>query len=168
LSVTSTTVVVRAADALWPDAAGDDAIQMEGGRLTFSALGCAVDAWAFESLATRALSSPDPDEALASAKRALALYRGSFLPEERNAAWALAARERLRARHVRLVLGAVERGRERGSFDAARAALERAIEVEPTEKRFRGELAAEYTRAGRAADAQAVLGRRDSGYSSAT
>ncbi len=132
---------------------------MEDGRLTLSGRECTVDAWAFEALAARAESSLDPDESLSAAERALALYQGAFLLEEVDAAWTVAARERLRARHAKLVLKVVERWRERGSLDAARSALEHAAATDPTEARFCDELAAEYRRMGRAADAEAARDR---------
>jgi LuxR family maltose regulon positive regulatory protein len=115
--------------------------------------------WAFESLAARAESSLDADEAVLASEKALEVYRGTFLPEEADASWAVSTRERLGSRHRKLVLATVERWRGLGSFEAARTTLERAIETDPLEGRFSGELMTEYMRLGREADARAVLGR---------
>lgn len=105
-------------DALWPqeegDAAnesfnaavhrlrvllGDPGILTQSGRsLSIDSRRCWVDAWAFES-ALSAHGEVRPD----AAGRALSLYRGAFLQQENDDAWAIPMRERLRARFIQVV-----------------------------------------------------------------
>ncbi|MCC7547977.1 MAG: hypothetical protein IT532_09435 [Burkholderiales bacterium] len=101
-------------DALWPDEEGDaghkslsitvlrlrrllgdnDLIRQHGGRLSIDPQHCWVDAWAFE----RRLDARPADPART--EKALALYAGTFLPHDADAAFSVAARERLRGKFV--------------------------------------------------------------------
>jgi LuxR family transcriptional regulator, maltose regulon positive regulatory protein len=110
-------------EILWPDAEGDAAhrafdttlhrlrrllgsertLLLSNGKLSVNPAVCWVDVWAFERLLGRLdvlLKPPlannvDTQTIARLATRLLALYRGSFLGHETNAAWAVAARERL-------------------------------------------------------------------------
>lgn len=136
------------AEALWPDAEGDDAhnaftvtlqrlrrllgqreaLLLQEGRLSLNAQLCWVDAQAFEAAAVDAAEAAAAD---ADRERALRLYRGAFLAQE-EAAWANAARERLRARFVRLAGVDVRRHLEARDWPGAIACLERLLHADPT------------------------------------
>ena len=101
-------------DALWPDDEGDAArrslsatlhrlrnvlgdlkvVRHSGGELTLDERFCWIDARAFESRIERARRDPRELD------KALALYRGAFLPQEEGVAWAASTRERLRAKFI--------------------------------------------------------------------
>ncbi len=99
-------------DALWPDEEGDaahkslsitvlrlrrllgdnDLIRQCGGKLSIDPQRSWVDAWAFE----RRLGASDAS----TMEKTLALYRGSFLPDDVDAPFTVPTRERLRAKFV--------------------------------------------------------------------
>lgn len=62
---------------------------------------CWVDAWACERLLAQADQQPDPAQGGALLERALSFYEGDFLAGEESA-WAILARERIRARLSRV------------------------------------------------------------------
>jgi len=112
------------ADHLWPELEADaahkslgaalhrlrallgqaDAVILKGARLSLAPRRVWVDASAFGAAieSCRALT-PGADEHLASARRARELYRGAFLADDRDDAWILSTRERLRGRFIQLV-----------------------------------------------------------------
>jgi ATP/maltotriose-dependent transcriptional regulator MalT/DNA-binding SARP family transcriptional activator len=124
------------ADALWPDADGDaarsaldmalhrlrkllgrdDAVLVRESKASLNPEVCWLDVWAFES-------GLEHGEA-----RALALYRGALLASEPDSSWLLPARERLRQRHLRAVLGIGRAAEERGEWSEAAALYESALE----------------------------------------
>jgi DNA-binding SARP family transcriptional activator len=108
-------------DTFWPDEEGDaaarslgaavhrlrgllgipEAVVQQGGQVALDRALVWVDAWAFERVLTAPhASAPDRDAAAATA---LALYGGTFLPEEEGEVWPVAMRERLRSRFVQSV-----------------------------------------------------------------
>jgi DNA-binding SARP family transcriptional activator len=127
-------------DALWPDDEGDaahkalsvtvlrlrrllgdnDLVRQQGGRLSIDTQRCWVDAWAFERL----LTSAPPERMVANdlpspLQQAIALYGGSFLPDDAGEPWTVPARERLRARFIQ-ALGVIGRQLEQhGRYDDA-------------------------------------------------
>ena len=162
------------ADALWPDADGDDAhnafvttlqrlrkllvqrdaLLLQEGRLGLNPQRCWVDALAFESV--------DPDDADPCAaddrERALRLYRGAFLAQE-DAAWAIARRERLRARFVRLGDADVRGHLERSDWEGAVACLEGLLQADATVEPFYQQLMRAQHRLGRSAEVLATYRR---------
>jgi len=162
------------ADALWPDADGDDAhnafvttlqrlrkllvqrdaLLLQEGRLGLNPQRCWVDALAFESV--------DPDDADPCAaddrERALRLYRGAFLAQE-DAAWAIARRERLRARFVRLGDADVRGHLERSDWEGAVACLEGLLQADATVEPFYQQLMRVQHRLGRSAEVLATYRR---------
>jgi hypothetical protein len=120
----------RVAELLWPDAEGDrvrhsfkitlhrlrallgeePVLRADKGLLTLDAERVWLDVWAFErSLgALEAALGARREEPLSPlAEQLVSLYRGPFLDAD-TAAWALAARERLRTRFLRLLAQAAE------------------------------------------------------------
>jgi DNA-binding SARP family transcriptional activator len=142
-------------DNLWPDADGDsaqmsfdvtlhrlrkllgvpDAITCWNGRVNLNPEICWVDAWAFEQMVTTfdrkhlAGGTPDPTEAV-DFQQFLDLYRGAFL-KQKDEAWALSKREKLRAKFIRVVHAHAERCERRGETDHAAKIYERAFEADP-------------------------------------
>lgn len=94
-----------------------DAIRLGNGGLSLDASICWVDAWAFERLLGESMQSADPLTMATRIEQALDLYQGEFLADlnadmrlgDSNNAWALAARERLRSRLLRLVQVAADK-----------------------------------------------------------
>jgi len=104
-------------DALWPDDEGDsardafrvalhrlrkilgnsDAILVEDGRVSLNRDLCWVDALAFDELVHGVPGAGEPDT---DQQRALALYHGVLLPADRDEAWSMALRERLRSKFM--------------------------------------------------------------------
>lgn len=161
------------AEALWPDAEGDDAhnafvttlqrlrkllgqrdaLLLQEGRLGLNPQLCWVDTLAFESV------DADDDAAVAEDReRALLLYRGAFLAHE-DAAWAIAPRERLRARFVRLGGADVRQHVEGADWDGAVACLERLLQADATVEPFYQQLMRAHHRLGRSADVMATYRR---------
>lgn len=151
-------------DALWPDDDGDaaanalsitlvrlrrllgmtEAILHQGGRMSLNPELCWVDAQAFE----RRLA---PDK-LADAGT-LALYGGSFLPEDESEPWSVATRERLRGRFIDALSdcgAALEDAEDPAS--AIRCYL-RGIEADPVVEGFHRGLMRCYERTGRRTEA---------------
>ena len=120
--------VAAATDALWPDAEGDagkrsfdvtlyrlrkllgadEAIRLEGGKLSLNDAMCWIDCFAFERLAA-GLEGAAGERCDELARRSLELYRGHFLANEEAHAWASAYREALRARLRQVVERAGDR-----------------------------------------------------------
>ncbi len=145
------------ADMLWPDLDGDmaqnalevtlhrlrkrirvqDAIQVRTGCLSLNPERVWIDALALDG----AELDRQPDsageqapgaarDAMQLAARALRLYRGPFLPDERECAWSMRTRERVRARFVRIVAEAGRALEAEGRLDSAAGLYERALEVD--------------------------------------
>ena len=138
-----------AIEALWPDAPPEsgrrglrnvlnrlrrscgDVLVRDGAdlRLTDEAR---VDAVDFERDAELALGS-EPDHG--AARRAVALYRGELLADERYESWAAPARERTRDLYARLLDLLAEQVESEGELDEALRLLEQAIEADPYDDR---------------------------------
>jgi DNA-binding SARP family transcriptional activator len=100
----------------------DQAVIVEGGRITLNAQLVWVDAWAFEREIGRA-EDADPR----SLQRAISLYTGGFLGPE-SSAWIVPMRERLRSMFLRAVerLGCIHEtnGRTRDALECYRRGTE--------------------------------------------
>jgi ATP/maltotriose-dependent transcriptional regulator MalT len=107
----------KLADALWPEAEGDAAVQAlrttlfrlrkligeevilrQDGRLTLDPTCCWVDCWAFERL-----SSDDTADSPVRLERLRKLHQGPFLDGTDDAPWARPLRNRLQAKLARLL-----------------------------------------------------------------
>jgi DNA-binding SARP family transcriptional activator len=145
----------RLADALW---AGDEAdaahdalavnlhrlrkllgdngsVILRDGRVSLDASRCWVDAWEFERLLGQASSACDEGGA-ALAERALALYRGAFLDSERDEAWSLSMRERLRSKFTRHCAELARRQEAAGQWEQAVESYRRGLEAEQLAEEF--------------------------------
>lgn len=97
----------------------------------------AIDEWADE--AQRRLDAPTDADAPCLAIRLVTSYRGPLFGHEPVPAWAVARREQLHARFVRLAASLGHFHERMGDFDSARAIYEHAVGVEPlAEVLYRG------------------------------
>ena len=163
----------RVIDALWPEAEGDagdqalrttlhrlrkllrheHAVRFENRQLHLDP-GCVwVDCVAFER-ATRLANRADA----AALRDALQHYRGGFVPAE-SAPWAVAHRDHLRARFVRVAERWGSLLEHAGDWHGAVDCYLHAIEVEPRAETFYQRLMATYMRCGRRAEAIVVYQR---------
>lgn len=159
------------AQALWPDADGDDAhnafvttlqrlrrmlvhreaLRLQESKLSLDPQRCHLDTWAFESIDVR---TGDPGDL----RRATLLYRGAFLAGD-EAAWAIAPRERLRARFVQAAAALAGQHATQQREDQAIACLEGALEVDDTVESFYRQLMSLQARLGRMADVEVTYRR---------
>jgi DNA-binding SARP family transcriptional activator len=170
--------VGAACDELWPDEAhatarrkldvtvhrlrkllGDDIVRLADGALVIDRTRCFIDAWAFESLATRAERRlrGAAGEALSGKARDLfeearRLYRGTLLPGDDDLPSVVSYRERLRRRFVHLVL-AFGAALEASRLTDAVVLYEQAVEVDELAEPLSQGLMRGYLALGRAADA---------------
>jgi len=181
-------------DILWPEAEGDlahqsfattlrrlrimlgdeKAVSLREGRVTLEASHCWVDAFVFESLLARIDAAspggegcPEKARAVTVASKAIALYRGPFLPGEASLPWVVGMRERLRSKFLRAVgfLGScLER---EGEWAEAIACYRKGLEVDDLAEAFYQRLMVCHHRAGQAAEAVAAYGRCRDALSSA-
>ncbi|MBL8396705.1 MAG: hypothetical protein JNL84_00970 [Candidatus Accumulibacter sp.] len=139
-------------DTLWPEAEGrgafdatlarlrkllgrDDAVRLEGGRLSLNSQHCWVDCWVFERLigeAEKMAACPAEEAALtARLDRLRKLYRGDFLAREDDHPWSLRQRERLRRRWVALLMRFANACESRQQASETVRLLREATEVDP-------------------------------------
>ena len=126
-------------DALWPSldaeaaagnlrkaihfarqALGPEHIRVYGEQIALEAIGLWIDVHAFEVAVQAGQRS-----------RALALYRGDLLPEDRFESWTEDLRERLRMRFHNLLLDEAASLERRGDFEAAADVLDRLVASDP-------------------------------------
>lgn len=159
------------AQALWPDAEGDDAhnafvttlqrlrrmlvhrdaLRLQEGKLSLDPQLCHVDTWAFESV--------DPGAGdLEDLRSTASLYRGAFLAGD-EAVWAIAPRERLRARFVQMATALAGQNALLHREEQAIACLEDALQVDDTVETFYRQLMTLQARLGRIAEVQGTYRR---------
>lgn len=171
----------KLAEALWPQAEGDaaaqslattlhrlrkligeDAIERREGRLTLNPEQVWIDAWTLErqmASLEAACRERRTEEVSRLSDRLLALYRGEFLAGESDAHWAIAYRERLRGKCLRLIehtVGCLQQGRQHAM---ALACYQKAIEMDPLAEGFYQGLMRCYHALGRRAEALATYER---------
>jgi ATP/maltotriose-dependent transcriptional regulator MalT/DNA-binding SARP family transcriptional activator len=135
----------------------DDAIIAHESKLTLNAARVWVDAWAFERLANRieqAGKSVAPEE-----DRLLRLYAGHFLQQDSDAPWALAVRERLRSKFVRLTIACGGHAEQHGDYDRASVLYQRGIDADNLSEELYRRLMLCHYRCGRVAAAMDVYRR---------
>jgi ATP/maltotriose-dependent transcriptional regulator MalT len=140
----------RVTDALWPRIDGDSAhrsftstlhrlrkllgedraVTLHEGRLSLDRRYFWLDTWAFEQLATD-LESTSGEQLEKLVEKLLALYRGSFMADDADAAWMIQARERLRARFARVLTRVCRHWQERGEEARAASLYEKCLEIDP-------------------------------------
>ena len=168
----------RLIDALWPDGEADAARKslditvlrlrkLLGSNETIlvsdESIGlnpglCWTDVWAFEHRIAQA-EAADGEAGLSAAAAALALYRGNFLPDEAEEPWTVKARERLRAKFVRLVETAAQADEAAGHWEKARAHYLKGIEADDLVEAFHLGLMRCYRALGRPAEAMTAYRR---------
>jgi hypothetical protein len=141
----------RVTDALWPRIDGDSAhrsftstlhrlrkllgedraVTLHEGRLSLDRRYFWLDTWAFEQLASDLEAAGDSQSVEKLVERLLALYRGSFMEDDADAAWMIQARERLRSRFSRVLARVCRHWQERGEEERARLLVEKGLEIEP-------------------------------------
>lgn len=177
------------ADALWPEAEGDmaiqsmavalsrlrqllgreEAVQRREGILALDPRYCWVDAFAFERLLGKAASKREAgreEEAAVPEEKALALYRGPFLAEEAERYWAVPMRERLRSRYLSAVGRSGARYLQKGQSENAREWYLKGIDVDNLAEEFYQSLIQSYLADRREAEALAVFERLKKTFSS--
>ena len=166
----------RLIDALWPDDEADagraaftvtlhrlrkllghsEAIQMEDGLVSLDPRLCWVDALAFEALAGE---TPPAAGGTSGIDTALALYRGSLLPADEDEPWTAAARERLKAKFVRMVSLHARQLEELEEWEGAAALYSRGLDADELAESFYQGLMRCYQGLGRPAEAMATYRR---------
>ncbi len=137
------------ADRLWPELEADaalnnvdtnvhrlrkvlgmeSAIKSSEGRLAIDASQCWVDAWAFERLAANSEPGRKTTD-VTQGTLAMDLYRGHYLQEEGEQAWAVAYRAQLRGQVISLVQDAGTALQRNGETRAAAKLYERALALD--------------------------------------
>lgn len=105
-----------------------------GGYVLRAGSDCWIDAEEFSQLeehGRRAHREGKFDEAIDSFERAVALYRGEYLAEDRYEEWALQIRERFRERFVEVLSLLADSLARRGQYRSALSYLERAVTESP-------------------------------------
>ena len=140
----------KVTDALWPRIDGDSAhrsftstlhrlrkllgedraVTLHEGRVSLDRRYFWLDTWAFEQLAAD-LEAASGEQLEKIGERLLALYRGSFMADDADAAWLIPARERLRGRFSRVLARVCAHLEERGEPARARALHEKSLEIDP-------------------------------------
>ena len=93
-----------------------------------------LDTTAFEALAAAAQRSVEQErwkEGVAAFKKAIAIYRGELLEEERYADWVLAAREQYASKHLDCLMQLAECHARLGSYRQAIASCREALRMQP-------------------------------------
>jgi two-component SAPR family response regulator len=157
---------VRLADAVWPDAEGDDArnalkttihrlrkllgvpeaIELKDGCLSLCTRYCWVDALVYSSLAKTPRSSADR---IANLRQALKLYQGPLLAEEENLPWMIAPRAHLQKTEHEIVmeLGVRHEGRHR--WNKAIQVYRKGLDTDPIDEQICRHLMQCYQQSGR-------------------
>ncbi|MCW5620558.1 MAG: hypothetical protein KIS79_05580, partial [Burkholderiales bacterium] len=156
-------------DAIWPDEEGDaahidckaalqrlrkllgsaDAITVADGTISLDRQQVWVDAFAFERMVDTG----------ADYIRISALYLGQLMPEEREAPWVFACRDRLRGKFVRHVADTARQLEMASQLDAAARLYQRGIDADELAEELYQGLMRCHIACGRHADAMAVYRR---------
>jgi DNA-binding SARP family transcriptional activator len=140
----------RLSELLWPDADGDlahqsftaalsrlrkllgkeEALVLKEGHLSLSNRHCWVDAWAFERFLGQAEKARNEGkEATGFYKKALAIYKGHFLPFEEYS-WAVSLREKLRGGFLGAVTQLGRHHEEAGRWEEAVSCYGKGLEAD--------------------------------------
>ncbi len=172
----------KIADVIWPDADGDianqsmattlhrlrkvlkidEAIMLSGGTLTLNSHICWVDIWDFERLCTRsdnmwALNQHEKTlETIQVTLEAVNIYKGPFLPQERDQPWTVYLREKLKNRYLRSIGKLGNYYENSGMMEKAVESFQRSLEIDHLDEEAYRRLMACYFRMGRRSKALAV------------
>lgn len=173
----------KVSDLLWPEADGDRALQslavtvrrlrqllgdeksvlLTDGRLTLSNRVCWVDCWAFKRIFARSgkalredAGGASGEDAAALLEKALGLYRGEFLEDEKEAPWAVAMRERLRIKFLRCVMDAARIRETVGDWEKALACYRKGLAADDLHEEFHRGIMICHHRLGRSSEALAA------------
>jgi len=168
------------ADTLWPEAEGDSghnvftttlfrlrkmlgndrAVLLSNGRVSINDQICWIDVWVFERLCKRAeiLTERTPGgtrlaELRQIVAKAACLYTGQFLQTDGDRSWAIATRERLRGRYLRLTSGMARLCEQAGEYEESAGYYHKGLESDPLAEEFYQGLMASCIRLGRHAEA---------------
>jgi DNA-binding SARP family transcriptional activator len=173
------------AAALWPEADGDAArkafditlhrlrrvfgrqnlLGLWEGKLSIDPRQCWIDVWEFEKLVRRievSLSqSPQTSHAVCAnfASALLRVYAGHFLEHETQDAWAVACRDRLKAKFLRAVVTLATRFEQDRKWDQAATLYLRALELDNLAEQIYRRLMVCYRELGETAEALRVYRR---------
>jgi DNA-binding SARP family transcriptional activator len=115
----------------------EDAILLDGGRLTLNPVLCWVDVWGLERALGRVHAAlldqprPDLDGLTRQFRKALRLWQGEFLQRETPQTWLLPVRKRLVDQVEQLVVSLGTRLEAESLWEAAAHLYRRAIEIAP-------------------------------------
>jgi LuxR family transcriptional regulator, maltose regulon positive regulatory protein len=150
----------------------ENAVLVREGRVALDPNACWIDAAAFELLADRAEISwinaeqqgkhrdaASAAEAMALTDKALALYRGHFLPADDGEAWSISMRERLRSRFLRIITRKGKYLQQAGQWEKAADCFERALDVDDLAEELYQQLMICHQHTGRRAEAVVVYQR---------
>ncbi len=170
----------RLVDALWPEAEGDaakqsfdttlyrlrkflgddEAITLQNGHVSLDSLRVWVDVWAFERLLCEAEdrwkksgagNMPDVT-AVSLTEKALAFYKGHFLPSETKQAWSMSSRERLHMKFLSSVSALAGHWERADDCEKAVQTLRKGIEIDGLAEEFYQQLMICHHRLGQEAE----------------
>ena len=141
-------------DSLWPEAEGDtghqnfkssvhrlrkilgneQALLVQGSRLSLNTDYCWVDIWAFEQLFQQGAKAGQVGKSRL--EQAIALYHGPFLGTDCNAPWALSRRERLRTQFLKGILKLGSDYEAATQYQSAIETYQRGMEVDDVAEVF--------------------------------
>lgn len=116
--------------------AADNVVRLAEGRLSLDASKCWVDVWAFDQVvsnietATRGQKACSDADASNLSAELLRLYTGHFIDTESQEPWAVAARDRLKARFMRAVTMLGQELEQRRQWDQCTQLYSRALEMD--------------------------------------
>ncbi len=167
-------------DAIWPEAEGDaakqsfdttlhrlrkllgddEAITLQNGHVSLNNLRVWVDVWAFERLLcdaedrwkkSSAGNMPDMT-AVSLTEKALAFYKGHFLPGETKQAWSMSSRERLHMKFLSSVSVLAGHWQRAGDCEKAVQTLRKGFEIDGLAEEFYQQLMVCHHRLGQEAE----------------
>jgi DNA-binding SARP family transcriptional activator len=168
----------RLMDALWPDEEADaarkslditvlrlrkllgshEAIVVSDELIGLNPQVCWIDVWAFERRIAEA-EAAEGEAGRSAATAAVSLYRGNFLPADAEEPWTVKARERLRAKFVRLVEAVALAEEDAGHWEQAIALYSKGLEADDLVESFYQGLMRCYRSLGRHAEAMNAFRR---------
>ena len=134
---------------------GNDTILVSDELISLNPQMCWTDVWAFE----RWVEQAEADCGSPAASAALSLYRGNFLPAEAEEPWTVKARERLRAKFVRLVETVAQADEGAARWEKAMAHYMKGLEADELVEAFHLGLMRCYRALGRPAEAMTTFRR---------